>query len=108
AENTAVTLAVVASDPDGDPVSFSATGLPPALTLNATTGVISGMLSYASAGIHLVTVTASDGTLTASQSFTWTVTDAPPVLSAVGNLTTTAGALVALPLATNAADLDPL
>ena len=105
-ESAVIALAVVASDPDGDPVTFSATGLPPALTLNTTTGVISGTLSYASAGIHLVTVTASDGTLTTNQPFTWTVTDAPPVLTAVGNLTTLTGAAVTLQLATNAADTD--
>jgi len=29
-ETTAITLPVIASDPDGDQVSFSATGLPPA------------------------------------------------------------------------------
>ena len=50
-----------------------------------------------------MTVTASDGTLTASQSFTWTVTDPAPVLTAVGNLSTTTGAAAALQLATNLA-----
>ena len=39
AENAAITLAVVASDPDGDTLTYSATGLPPGLSINATTGV---------------------------------------------------------------------
>jgi len=46
--------------------------------------VISGTLSYTSAGLHSVTVTVSDGSLTASQPFTWTVTNTnrAPVLTA--------------------------
>jgi hypothetical protein len=71
---TPVQLPLVASDPDGDVISYSATGLPPGLTINATTGVISGTLTPASVGSHTVTATASDGTLTGSQTFTWTVT----------------------------------
>ena len=84
AENAAISLAVAASDPDSDTLTYSATGLPPALTINATTGVISGTLSYTSAGTHAVTVTATDGTLAASESFTWTVTNVnrAPVVTA--------------------------
>src|SRR5476649_2959203 len=74
AENAAITLAVTATDPDGDALTYSATGLPASLSISPTTGVISGTLSYTSAGTHAVTVTASDGTLSGSQSFTWTVT----------------------------------
>src|SRR6202521_198475 len=106
-ENATVSLSLVATDPDGDALTYSATGLPGGLSVNTTTGVISGTLSYTSAGTHAVTVTASDGTLTASQSFTWTVTDPPPVLTAVGNLATTTGAAVALQLATTDAT-DPV
>src|SRR6202040_4052007 len=65
-ESAVIGLAVVASDPDGDPVTFSATGLPAALTIDATTGLISGTLTASGAGVYNVTVTASDGTLTAS------------------------------------------
>ena len=35
AEGTAITLALVASDPDGDTLSYSATGLPPGLSVDA-------------------------------------------------------------------------
>src|SRR4029077_16614954 len=87
AENAAISLTVTASDPDGDVVTYSATGLPPALAIDPATGVISGTLSYTSAGTHPVTVTASDGTLSVSQSFTWTVTnvDRAPVISVIAN-----------------------
>ena len=95
AENTAVSLQLVASDPDGDAVTYSATGLPPALTVDATTGLIAGTLSYTSAGTYGVTAIASDGNLASSQAFTWTVTNvnraptltAPPDQTSAGNTT---------------------
>jgi PKD repeat protein len=71
---TPVALPLVASDPDGDALTYSAVGLPPGLAVNAATGLISGTLTAASAGIYPVTATASDGRLAQSQSFTWTVT----------------------------------
>jgi uncharacterized repeat protein (TIGR01451 family) len=72
-ESANVSLLLVGSDPDGDALTYSATGLPPHLAVNAATGAISGTLS-ATAGTYPVTVTVSDGSLSASQSFTWTVT----------------------------------
>ena len=77
AEHDTISLAVSATDPDGDVLTFSATALPQeACRINATTGTISpGRASpyLTSAGTGSVTVTVSDGTLTASTSFTWTV-----------------------------------
>ena len=52
AENAAITLAVSATDPDGDALTYSATGLPASLAIAPTTGVISGTLGYTSAGTH--------------------------------------------------------
>ena len=101
AENAAITLAVAASDPDGNSLTYSATGLPPALTIHPATGVISGTLSYASAGTHPVTVTATDTALaTGSTTFTWTVTDVnrAPVLTAVADQTSAEHATITLPL----------
>src|SRR6185295_15019750 len=45
----------------------------PGVTINANTGLIAGALTGASVGTFNVTVTATDGTLTSSQGFTWTV-----------------------------------
>ena len=72
-ETTTVSLQLVASDPDGDALMYSATGLPPSLTVNAATGLISGTLPSASAGVYPVTATVSDSSLSNSQTFTWTV-----------------------------------
>lgn len=63
------TLALSATDPEGAPLTYSATGLPPGLTINSSTGVISGTLQ--TAGNYSVTATASDGFLTSSKPFTW-------------------------------------
>ena len=76
AVNGSVSLAVSGSDSDGDPLTYTATGLPLGLSIAATTGTISGTLTSASAGFHNVTVTVSDGRLSATQSFLWTVTGA--------------------------------
>ena len=76
-------------DPDGNPVTYSATGLPGGLSINAATGVISGTLTYTSAGVHTVTATVSDQSLTTSQTFTWTVTNVnrAPVMTALADRT---------------------
>ena len=67
-----VTLQLQGSDPDLEPLTYSATGLPPGLTLMASTGFISG--AGTTAGTYSVTARASDGTLTAAQTFTWAMT----------------------------------
>lgn len=82
AEGAVVTLQVLASDPDGDTLTYTATNLPPGLSINAATGVISGTVSYTASGSYTVTVTAKDpGGLSDTETFTWTVTDVnrPPI-----------------------------
>src|SRR5205807_931926 len=83
AKNATVSLQLVASDPNGKTLTTSAIGLPAPLTVNATTGLISGTLVPTSVGLHPVTATASNGTLSSSQTFTWTVTNVAPALSAL-------------------------
>jgi hypothetical protein len=63
------TLQLRGNDPDGQPVSYRTTGLPPGLILGQSTGLISG--SGVTAGSFAVTAEVSDGVLTASTSFTW-------------------------------------
>ena len=65
------------SERNGNTLSYSATGLPAGLSINAGTGVVTGTLS--TAGTSNVTVTASDGQgATASTGFIWTVTSSGP------------------------------
>jgi len=68
---TAVTLALTATDGDGDTLTFSATGLPGGLVIGSSTGRITG--TPTTAGNFNVTVTARDVLSAASQSFTWGV-----------------------------------
>jgi VCBS repeat-containing protein len=73
-EGDAVWMRVEAGDPDGDRLTFTQEGLPPGLELDARNGVIRGQLTrMTSVGTHVVTITVSDGSLTASQTFRWTI-----------------------------------
>jgi len=67
-----------ASDLDGDTLTYSATGLPPGVTIAPATGVISGTIG--AAATYNVTVSVTDGTVSANDPFVWTVTPAntPP------------------------------
>ena len=56
-----VSLALVATDWDGDALAFSATGLPAPVTLNPATGLIAGVFS--AAGVYTMTATVTDGTV---------------------------------------------
>ena len=65
------TLQLSATDPNGDPLTFSASGLPPGLSVEASTGLVSGMPT--TVGTYNVNVSASDGINSASASFTWAI-----------------------------------
>ena len=82
----------------GQAMSYSATGLPPGVSINSTTGLITG--TPTAVGTYTVTVTpsASTAVLPASVSFTWDVHGTISVTSP-GNRSTTAGTAVALQVA---------
>ena len=70
---TATSLQIKATDSaSGQTLTYSATGLPAGLSINASSGLISG--TPTTAGTSSVTVTAKDGTgASGSASFSWTV-----------------------------------
>ena len=70
--NTAIApFTVAAIDPDGSKLTFSHTGLPFGLTLDQSTGVISG--TPTSTGVYNVIVLVSDALVTTSAAFRWTI-----------------------------------
>jgi hypothetical protein len=77
-----VSLQLSATDPNGTALTYSATGLPTGLSINSTTGLISGRVP-SSPGTFNATATASDGSLSSSKTFTWTVAAAPAGISLV-------------------------
>jgi YVTN family beta-propeller protein len=90
---TGVTLRPTAADPDGDPLSFTATGLPAGLLINPSTGEIYGIPVIPSTATVVLTATDPSGA-TASSSFLWAVN--PPLeisaprlgIASVNDLTT--------------------
>jgi hypothetical protein len=104
AEGSAVSVALTATDPDGNRLTYSATGLPPGLGVNSASGLISGTPPYTSAGTYTVTATVSDGAVTHSRSFSWIVTNTnrPPSLEQPADQVSAPGATVSLqPAATD-------
>lgn len=101
-EGTSVSLAIAASDPDGDALTFSAAGLPAGLAIDSTTGLISGTIAIGAAATNSVVVTASDGVLSGTAGFTWTVTRAVPAAPSSLAATATSASQVALTWSDNA------
>jgi hypothetical protein len=101
-EGDVVSLQVSATNAAG----FSATGLPPGLSINAD-GAIVGTIDPRAAGTYAVTLTAgrfSGGTAT-PVSFTWTVNDrTPPDLTSPGGQTSNEGDVVSLQVSATDAD----
>jgi Ricin-type beta-trefoil lectin domain/Putative Ig domain len=94
--DSAVTLSIRASDEAGDPLTYSATGLPPGLSIDPATGLISGTTAAAT-GSYDVAVTVSDPTgASASISFTWRVWNTISVTWSGGPIE--AGAAVSVPV----------
>ncbi len=110
AEGDVVSLQTSASDPDGDPLTYSAANLPAGLSIDPATGLISGTIGFDAAetngGNYTSSVTATDGSASDTKTFTWTVTDTnrAPALSAIADQSNAEGDVVSLQ--TSASDPD--
>jgi uncharacterized repeat protein (TIGR01451 family) len=111
-EGDTVSLQVHASDPDGAAISYIDDGLPPGLTINSDTGLISGTISptAALASPYTATITATGDGLDASVTFSWAVsaTHFAPSVTSPGDQTSTAGDTVSLAIDAGDADQDAL
>ncbi|MEM8486210.1 MAG: putative Ig domain-containing protein, partial [Bacteroidota bacterium] len=72
AEGEAVSLAIQVEQDNGDPLTFSASGLPDGVSIS-TEGLISGGLVAGSAGSATVTVDVTDGGSNGSVTFNWNI-----------------------------------
>ncbi|GAB2198243.1 putative Ig domain-containing protein [Sessilibacter sp. MAH4] len=88
-EDQAFSLALSATDADGDTLTYSATGLPEWLSINASTGLLSGTPERQDVGITQgITLTVSDGRASANTSLDLEViqTETLTVFGSVSNV----------------------
>lgn len=108
-EGDIVAYQLPAGDPDGDALIFSINGLPPGLTLNTTTGLISGTVPPNSTGTYAVNIGVADDVPSGSHSLlrkiTWTITTNRPPAATADTATVMQGASVSIDVRSN--DTDP-
>jgi len=97
-----VSLTIEATDDDGDTLRYSATGLPPGITINPESGQVSGVANEA--GVYTVKITVSDGTQDNSSSFIWVIKEreiiqeAAPKIVNPGQQVNQIGEFISLPI----------
>jgi hypothetical protein len=103
-EASLLTIAINATDPDGDPITYSVDTLPTGASFSGQT--FTWTPGYNQAGTHSLTFTASDGTAQDTETITITVndTDGSVTLDAIGNKSVNEAEL--LTVAVNATDTD--
>jgi hypothetical protein len=116
-EGASILLPIAATDPESDPLTYSATGLPPNLSINASTGQITGTITQTAEqnSPYNVTVTVTEvGTpdlFEDSETFEWTVNrvNVAPVLTQPADQSDLEGATITpLPIVATDADGDVL
>ena len=103
-----VSVPVYVFSADSHTISYSATGLPSGLTINSSTGTISGTLDYGDNAIspYSVTVTANDSAadVVANTTLSWNVTSLYVVLASPGNLENLPGDTVSVSVVSGTSD----
>ncbi|MDB4327486.1 DUF642 domain-containing protein, partial [bacterium] len=112
-EEQTIALQVLASDDDNDILTYTAQGLPPALSIDSQTGLISGIPDIGSAGTYSVTLTVSDNNGgIAIVTLQWNVTivgvNSLPVITPISGQHSLESETIALQVLANDADNDAL
>ncbi|MBS0640237.1 MAG: putative Ig domain-containing protein, partial [Proteobacteria bacterium] len=110
AEGATLSFQLTANDPNLDPVSFTAVGLPRGATLDAKTGVFTWTPGYDQAGRYTVTFTATDGFASTSETIALVIgqTNRAPVWVPVSDQVAREGAELNVTVIPSDADGDPL
>jgi len=115
AEGDTVSLALTSIDPQGNPLTFAAAGLPVGLSIDPASGTISGTVDYSDAetngGHYTVLVSADDGQGGhAAAVFAWTITHTPraPTMDALGGVSNAEGQTVSILVQAQSPDGSPL
>lgn len=81
-EQSSVNISVSATDPDGTSIIYSSSDLPSWLSLNSSSGALTGVApDISSDTTYSFSITASDGVNSSSRSFSITSTYVPPLVS---------------------------
>ena len=114
AEGDLISLDAGATDPDGDPLTYAASGLPAGLSIDTATGLISGTIAFnaAAASPYAVSVTVRDGlSVDDTDTFSWAVSDTnrdPTFDQNLGDQTDAEGDLISLDAGATDPDGDTL
>ena len=108
-EGDSVSLTISASDTSMGTLVYSVQDLPAGLSINTSTGVISGTVAIANSGIGSFspTIIVSDGTYTSSASFNWTI-NSPVTITDPGDQANVVGDTVSLQIAATDASMGTL
>ncbi|MBM4381538.1 MAG: tandem-95 repeat protein, partial [Deltaproteobacteria bacterium] len=109
-EGTAASVPLAATDPDGDTLSYSATGLPPGAAYDGQSGLLTWTPGYTQAGTWPITLAASDGQASIPRAVTLVVADTnlPPSVEALPPATVREGALLEVAVSGSDGDGDTL
>jgi hypothetical protein len=110
-EGSPLPFTLSASDPDGDPLTYSGSNLPSGASVNPNTGAFSWTPNYNQAGTYPnVRFTVSDGQLTDSKNITIIIQNSnqPPVLASIGNKAVNEGQTLQFTVSATDPEGDPL